>query len=216
MTTGYEMFTGIIEELGVLKNSSAIPGGQKITISANKVLADLEIDHSIAVDGVCLTVIRIDKNEFSVEAVGETLIKTTIGSLNAGALVNLERAMQLGGRLGGHLVQGHVNDMAPLTHLEKRGDNWYIEVKIANHLEPYVIHEGSIALNGISLTIAKLRGVHVGISVIPHTYNNTNIKNWKIGQSINIETDFLAKYIEKMIQPKKKPMDETWLKNMGY
>lgn len=210
------MFTGIIEELGILKNTSPIPGGQKITISANKVLDDLEIDHSIAVDGVCLTVVHLEKKDFSVEAVGETLSKTTIGGLNMGEQVNLERAMQLGDRLGGHMVQGHVNDVAPLIHLEKRGDNWYIEVKIADQLEPYVIDEGSIALNGISLTIAKLKGVHVGISVIPHTYNNTNIKNWKVGQSINIETDFMARYIEKMIQPKKKPIDEAWLKKMGY
>jgi riboflavin synthase len=210
------MFTGIIEELGYMQKTKPIAGGFNLTIYASKVMDDLEIDHSISVDGVCLTVVELGVDQFSVQAVGETLTKTTIGRLKSGDPVNLERAMQLGGRLGGHLVQGHVNDVAPVTQIQQRGDNWYIELKIADHLEPYVIQEGSIALNGISLTIAQLNGTEIGISVIPHTYHNTNIKYWKTGQSINIETDFFAKYIEKMIQPQKSNIDENWLKELGY
>jgi riboflavin synthase len=155
------MFTGIIEESGIIKNEASIPGGKRITISAKKVLDDLAVDHSVAVDGVCLTVVDLSPVGFSVEAVGETLTKSTIGSFSVGRQVNLERAMQLSDRLGGHLVQGHVNDVAPVTYIEQRGDNWYIEVRIADNLESYVIDEGSIALNGISLTIARLKGVNV-------------------------------------------------------
>jgi riboflavin synthase len=210
------MFTGIIEESGIIKNEASIPGGKRITISAKKVLDDLAVDHSVAVDGVCLTVVDLSPVGFSVEAVGETLTKSTIGSFSVGRQVNLERAMQLSDRLGGHLVQGHVNDVAPVTYIEQRGDNWYIEVRIADNLESYVIDEGSIALNGISLTIARLKGVNVGISVIPHTYNNTNIKQWHVGQNVNVETDFLAKYVEKILNPKYGRMSEEWLKKLGY
>ena len=210
------MFTGIIEEPGIIKKETSIPGGKRIAITARKVLDDLAVDHSVAVDGVCLTVVELNPGGFSVEAVGETLTKSTIGSLSVGRQVNLERAMQLSDRLGGHLVQGHVNDVAPVTYIERRGNNWYIEVKIADNLESYVIDEGSIALNGISLTIARLQGTNVGISVIPHTYNNTNIKHWNVGLNVNVETDFLAKYVEKILNPKSGRMSEEWLKKQGY
>ncbi len=210
------MFTGIIEEQGIIKRQTPMPGGKRITIAGEVVLDDLQVDQSVCVDGVCLTVVDLNNSGFSVEAVGETLTKTTIGNLMNNQEVNLERALRLSDRLGGHIVQGHVNDMAPVTRMEQRGDNWYIEVHISDKLNAYVIEEGSIALNGISLTIARLEGIRVGISVIPHTYHNTNIKNWKMGQHINVETDFFARYIEKMLQPDRKTMNEDWFKKMGY
>ena len=171
------MFTGLIEEIGKIASVIPIAGGKKITISARNILDDLEIDHSVSVDGVCLTVVSHDKNGFTVDAVGETLTKSLIRFYKKGDHVNLERAMRLTDRLGGHFVQGHVNGIAIVTRKEQRGENWYLEVRIPDYLERYVISEGSIAINGISLTIAYLDGTNVGISVIPHTYNNTTLQD---------------------------------------
>jgi riboflavin synthase len=170
----------------------------------------------VAVNGVCLTVINLDKKGFTVEAVGETLTKTTIGTLVTGDAVNLERALRLSDRLGGHFVQGHVNGIGEVTRKDRRGNNWYLEIRIPHELERYVINEGSIAVNGISLTIAHLAGNLVGISVIPHTYNNTILNEVVIGSKVNIETDFLARYVENFILPKKETMSPEWLKKMGF
>lgn len=194
------MFTGLIEEIGIIKKVDIIAGGgNQITIQANKILSDLKIDHSVAVSGVCLTVVEILKDGFKVEAVGETLEKSTLKNIYVGQKVNLERAMQLSDRLGGHFVQGHVNGVGKVKQLLQRGENWYLVVDVPKYLQKYLINEGSIAIDGVSLTIANLQGNEVGISVIPHTYNNTIIKVFKINQNVNVETDFLAKYVENFI-----------------
>lgn len=210
------MFTGLIEEIGRVARVAAIPGGKQLTISAGTILDDLKIDHSVAVNGVCLTVVSLVKDGFVAEAVGETLEKSTTGHLKTGDKVNLERAMRLGDRLGGHFVQGHVNGLGEVTRKERRGDNWYLEVRIPADLERYVISEGSIAVNGISLTIARLDGAFVGISVIPHTYNHTTLNETAVGAHVNIETDFLARYVENFMRPQKETLSTEWLKKMGY
>jgi len=215
------MFTGIIEEIGILAGSVPIPGGKKISIKAKEILNDLKVDHSVAINGVCLTVIEISGNLFTVEAVGETLEKTTFVDLKTSEPLNLERAMKLGDRLGGHLVQGHVNGIGSISKLDRRGDNWYLVVKLSDELIRYVIPEGSIAIDGISLTVAGLAGSEVGVSIIPHTFKNTTFSQAKIGQKCNIETDMIGKYIEKFIkhQPdknSKKPITLDWIHNQGF
>ena len=215
------MFTGIIEEIGVFIRSSLIPGGQKITIRADKILEDLRVDHSVAVNGVCLTVVEISEKLFTVEAVGETLDKSTLIDLSTSASLNLERAMKLGDRLGGHLVQGHVNGIGEVSNLIQRGDNWYREVDLSDELIRYVIPEGSIAIDGISLTVASLKGTKVGISIIPHTFKNTTLSQTKVGQKGNIETDLIAKYLEKWLKISsedtgKKPITLDWLQSQGF
>lgn len=194
------MFTGIIEEIGYIKKIDKISGGIQFTIQAHKILSDLQIDHSVSVSGVCLTAVEVAKDGFKVHAVGETLEKSTLKSFNIGQKINLERALQLSDRLGGHFVQGHINAIGQVNELIQRGENWYLVVHVPAQLQKYLIEEGSIAIDGMSLTIANLNGNQVGLSVIPHTYKNTIIKEYKINQSVNIETDFLAKYIENFIQ----------------
>lgn len=215
------MFTGIIEEIGIISKIISFPGGKRLKIAAQKVLDDLDIDQSIAISGICLTTVETDKNSFTVEVVGETLQKTTMALVKEDIPVNLERALRLNDRLGGHWVQGHVNGIGKVMRFEKRGDSWYLEVSLSANLMKYVIQEGSIALDGISLTIAQVMDNRIGISVIPHTYKNTTISNYKIGQSINIETDFLARYIENFLnneqyQKKNETFTQEWFKSLGF
>ena len=211
------MFTGLIEEIGKVRQVVAIAGGKRITIAVRKVLADLAVDHSVAVSGVCLTVVNITRDALAVEAVGETLQKSTIEMLHTHDFVNLERAMQVGERLGGHLIQGHVNGIGTLVRKDKRGKNWYMEVEIPFMFERYLIPEGSIAIDGISLTIAQLHGNRTGFSIIPHTYSHTTVQYYKIGQKVNVEVDFLARHLEKLTQAKEqKSLTFEKIKDLGY
>jgi riboflavin synthase len=211
------MFTGLIEEIGQVKGISMFAGGKRIRISGRKVLEALAVDHSVSVSGICLTVVELTNNSLTVEAVGETLNKTTIASLRTNDLVNLERALRLGERLGGHLVQGHVNGIGTLIKKERRGQNWYVEVKLPKDLDRYLITEGSIAIDGISLTIAALNNNIAGISIIPHTYTHTTMQYKAIGQQVNVEVDYMARHLEKLIKSEKST-DLTFekIKNMGY
>ncbi|MGD8305593.1 MAG: riboflavin synthase [Ignavibacteria bacterium] len=212
------MFTGLIEETGIIKRIKPIAGGLKLTIRASKIMDDLKIDDSIAVNGVCLTAVSVDAEEFSVDAVGETLKKSTIQSVRENEELNLERSVRLMDRLGGHLVQGHVNGIGTIAKIEKLGDNYFIEVLIPEHLNKYLIEEGSIAIDGISLTIATIKNSTIGISIIPHTWSKTILKNKKVGSKVNIETDVMAKFVEKLLS--KDNVDgkftENWFKQLGY
>jgi len=212
------MFTGLIEEIGKLASLESIPGGKRIKVSASRILEGIKIDDSIAVNGVCLTVTASGKDYFTAEAVGATLEKTTINSIKKGAELNLERALRLSDRLGGHIVQGHVNGIGTITRISRLGDNYFLEVEFPAELEKYTILEGSIAIDGISLTIASLNGNRAGLSIIPHTWNNTNLKCRKSGDHINIEVDLIAKYVEKLLNSKNKSgsITENWLKDIGY
>jgi riboflavin synthase len=193
------MFTGIIEEIGVLKQIKSIAGGLRLLISAKAILPDSAIDDSIAVNGVCLTIVSVESNGFWAEAVGATLEKTTIKNIFPGTKVNLERALKLSSRLGGHLVQGHVNGVGRITALTQLGDNYSLRIKYPNELSKYIIAEGSIAVDGISLTISNLTDNELSISVIPHTWSNTNLRERKSGEMVNLETDLIAKYIERLL-----------------
>ncbi|MHB8930149.1 MAG: riboflavin synthase [Melioribacteraceae bacterium] len=213
------MFTGIIEETGKLISTENITGGKRLKISASKIFHDLKIDDSVCVNGVCLTVTKIDNNIFWCDAVGETLNKTTLANVNHINELNLERALRLMDRLGGHLVQGHVNGLGIITRLIKLGENYSLEVDIPNEIAKYVVDEGSITIDGISLTVAKIIDKKITISVIPHTWNNTNLRQRKIGDRVNIETDIFAKYVEKILLSAKdegNKFTDNWFKNLGY
>ena len=213
------MFTGLIEETGNIKSIRPINGGKSLQISAKIILNDLKIDDSVAVNGVCLTVVKLTESSFWADAVGATLEKTTLANIRQNDMVNLERSVRLMDRLGGHLVQGHINGIAVISEISKLGENYFLEVVIPEELKKYVIDEGSICIDGISLTIAKLRNTHVGVSVIPHTWQKTTLNKKHTGDKVNIETDVIAKYIEKiMITGNKNDnrFSTEWFKNMGY
>jgi riboflavin synthase len=212
------MFTGIIEEIGKISAVNQISGGKRFCISAHTVLSDLTVNDSVAVSGVCLTVIYNDNDHFQVEAVGDTLTKTTLNQIRRGAEVNLERALRLNDRLGGHFVQGHVSGIGKVVHFTRIGENWSLKIDLPDQLLHYIIPEGSIAIDGISLTIAGIDEQTIRISVIPHTYRNTTMPSYQTGQAVNIETDFLGKYVEKFVRgaSRNSKITEPWLKSLGY
>lgn len=214
------MFTGIIEEIGIVEKITPISGGITIKIKAEKILGDIAVNDSVCIDGVCLTVIKFDKNSFWADAVGATLEKTTFNKVKAETSVNLERSVKLSDRLGGHLVQGHVNGIGTISEIKKLGENYLVKILIPDELEKYLIKEGSIAINGISLTIADLDSNEISISVIPHTWQNTNLKDKKVNEKVNVEIDILAKYVEKLLAKNNNNPDtnitEGWLKELGY
>lgn len=214
------MFTGIIEEIAKIDKTKPIAGGLSIKIEAKKILNDISVNDSICIDGVCLTVTNFDISGFWVDAVGTTLEKSTFASVKPSSFVNLERSVRLNDRLGGHFVQGHVNGIGTISEIQKLGENYLLTISIPENLEKYLIKEGSIAINGISLTIADLHKNLISISIIPHTWQNTNLKYKKINDKVNIEIDVLAKYVEKLITKNnvtsEKNITENWLKEIGY
>ena len=212
------MFTGIIEEIGKIIKIESIAGGKKLKILMDRISDDIKIDDSIAVNGVCLTITGIDKSGVWLDIVGETLEKTTLASMREGGSVNLERALRLSDRLGGHLVQGHVNGVGEITQISKRGENYYLEIFLPPDLIRYVVNEGSITVDGISLTIARIENMRIGISIIPHTWQHTMLSNARVGQKVNIETDVLAKYVEKILNNfrEEDKYSKEWFQELGY
>jgi riboflavin synthase len=214
------MFTGIIEEIAKIEKTKPIAGGLSIKIGAIKILDDISINDSICVDGVCLTVTNFDNSGFWVDAVGATLEKSTFASVRPSSYVNLERSVRLNDRLGGHLVQGHVNGIGTISEIQKLGENYLLQITFPENLKKYLIREGSIAVNGISLTIADLDKNLISISIIPHTWQNTNLRHKKVNDKVNIEIDVLAKYVEKLLTKdnsgSEKNITENWLKEIGY
>lgn len=194
------MFTGLIEEVGEVVAVENTDSGRRFTIRAEKVLEGLKSGDSIAVDGVCQTVVERANGTFQIEAVGETLVKTTMERYSPGRKVNLETALKIGDRLGGHFVQGHVNNTGRVTGVRPRAENFLLEIKLPPELSQYTIPEGSIAIDGVSLTIAHLDGAELGINVIPHTARHTTLGLKKAGDAVNIEVDMLARYLEKLVQ----------------
>jgi riboflavin synthase len=193
------MFTGLIEEKGEIIDIKEFNGGLEFVIKANLIMEDLSIDHSICVSGACQTVINILDNTFTIQSIKETLDKTNFKNFIVGTEVNLERSLLPSTRLGGHFVQGHVNGTSKISHISNRGENWYIGVDLNPELSKYCIMEGSITIDGISLTIADIKEDTIFVSIIPHTWNVTTISNLKIGSEVNIEVDMFAKYIYKFL-----------------
>ena len=211
------MFTGIIEEIGAIEAVAASADGRHFTISARRILEDLKPDDSVSVDGVCLTATEVSDSSFKATAVKETLSRTTLGDIRKGTKVNLERALRLNDRLGGHIVQGHVDGMGTVTSVHRRGTGYEVSIQLPSKLVKYALDKGSIAVNGISLTIAALRSDQVTVAVIPHTWEHTTLYAAKTGSKMNIETDFLGKYVERLILHRDaSPKDENWLRSLGY
>ena len=205
------MFTGIIEEVGAvarLERGAELSGGAKLLIRARQALgvahgteaAKLREGESIAVNGVCLTARDITAESFAADLSPETLERTDLGSLQEGSEVNLERAMTPSTRFGGHIMQGHVDGVGKLAALDTLPDgNYWMSVDVPAELERYIVWKGSIALNGISLTVARLEGNRLGVAIIPHTYENTALHTLRPGDPVNVECDVLAKYVEKLL-----------------
>ncbi len=189
------MFTGIVEEIGTLSFKKAGKDGVFLTVKANKIFDDLKVDNSVAINGVCQTVTEIKDNEFCVFAMEETLKKTTLGKLKQGSKVNLERALTLQSRLGGHIVQGHVDCVAKVTNIEKKPTTVLISIRLNDKWEHLSILHGSITIDGVSLTIARKTGAVVTVSVIPYTLKATTLSYLKKGDEVNIETDIIGKYL---------------------
>ncbi len=189
------MFTGIVEEIGTVQTIT----DKRIKVLSSTVIEGSKIGDSIAVNGVCLTVTKLDKTYFEADISPETLKVTTLGELKSGSSVNLERALTLNSRLGGHIVSGHIDSVGRITKLSKNGSFYELEVELDSKEEKYVAKKGSIAINGISLTVADVYKNRVIVAVIPHTFENTSLKTLKVGANVNIETDILAKYVEKFL-----------------
>lgn len=194
------MFTGIIQEIGVVSGIKPVGGGIHISVRAPQTAHDLHVDDSVSVNGVCQTVIQKRAAVFTVQAVEETLSKTTLGALTASSRVNLELPVRLNDRLGGHLVQGHVDCVGLIQQVEKKESSWLITVQFDPRFSRYVIPVGSIAIDGISLTIASTAGSSVMVSIIPHTLEKTTLGTASVGRKVNIEFDLVGKYIEKILQ----------------
>ena len=193
------MFTGIIEDLGILKKIEKEKGNINLYFKS-KLTQELKIDQSLSHNGVCLTVVSIDNDIYKVTAVKETLDKSNLGGLKVNSIVNLERAMKSNARLDGHYVQGHVDQIAKCLNVRETDGSWYYEFEYDNTSNNITIEKGSIAVNGVSLTVVNSKLDGFSVVVIPYTYNNTNFKKIQKGDNVNIEFDMIGKYITKLIR----------------
>jgi len=193
------MFTGIIEELGHVAAVESKDTGARLTIECSAVLQDAAVGASIAVNGACVTAVELAESRFSADLAPETLRRTNLGGLKPGALVNLERPLRANSRLDGHFVLGHVDGTAEILSLAPLGnDNWWLRIAVPPDLERYIVMKGSVAVDGISLTVAEIEQTRVGFTIIPHTFEHTTLRGYKPGSIVNIEVDILAKHLEKL------------------
>jgi riboflavin synthase len=194
------MFTGIVQELGTVLSFQEHSAGARLKVGCHQVLADAQIGTSIAVNGTCLTAVTIDAQGFEADVAPETLKRTNLGDLREHTPVNLERPLTFNGRLDGHFVLGHVDGTAELVSMDALGDdNWWLKVRIPKNLTPYVVSKGSLAVDGISLTVAEIKADIVAFTIIPHTYDHTTLHHYRPGSRLNLEVDILAKHIEKLL-----------------
>ena len=194
------MFTGLIEETGIVQSIKQKDGSVIFTIQGKKTVKSLRIDHSIAVEGVCLTVIKRTEKTFAVQAVEETLKKTTLGNFKVGSPVNLERPLLPSDRLGGHFVLGHVDGLGKVTALKTLESSWIFWIQVSKKFSHHLIPVGSIAVNGVSLTMAEVKANSFAVSIIPHTMEVTTFRLLKPGDTVNLEFDVLGKYVERLFE----------------
>ncbi|MFM7157360.1 MAG: riboflavin synthase [Bacteroidota bacterium] len=200
MIKAKSMFTGLIEEVGTISKIEQKGSGLTLSIKCKNVMSDLSIDDSISVNGACQTVIAVHSEEFRVDSVRETLLKTTLGSLKVGDAINLERALQLSDRLGGHIVQGHVDCVGHVHEIKTvSGGGWELWITFPDQYKKYVVPVGSICINGVSLTVARIHNNTCMLAIIPHTLAVTTIGKLTVNAQVNIEFDILAKYVENMV-----------------
>ena len=195
------MFTGIIEEVGRVTQIKQQGENRRITITAAHSPKELTPGDSVAVSGVCLTALDIKSDSFCADLAPETWVRTSFSRMHEGALVNLELSMKADGRFGGHIVQGHVDGVGKLMGLDRiaNSENWWLHIEMPEEIEKYTVYKGSISIEGISLTVAKLEGKTCTIAIIPHTVEMTNLNSLKAADPLNIEADLIAKYVEKMM-----------------
>ncbi len=194
------MFTGIIEELGIVKGIRSQSGGMRLSIAAKTVLEGMKIGDSIAVNGTCLTVVEITHSVFSADVSRETVDKSNVGKLRVGGKVNLERPMRLSDRLGGHLIAGHIDAVGVIRGIVKKGDASVFTLEGPPEVMRYLIYKGSIAIDGISLTVNEVEGNRFTVTIIPHTAQMTTLGFKKAGDGINLEADLIGKYVEKFLR----------------
>ena len=191
------MFTGIIETLGQITAMQNEQQNTHIHISSD-LTSELKIDQSVAHNGVCLTVVAISNNEYTVTAIKETIDKTNLSTWNVGDFVNLERAMKLGDRLDGHIVQGHVDQIGLCKNIQNAGGSWYYTFEYDANLQNITIEKGSVTVNGVSLTVVNSKDNEFSVAIIPYTYEHTNFRNFEIGTKVNLEFDVIGKYVAKL------------------
>lgn len=193
------MFTGIIEETGVVQSVAPIDGGKELEIKAS-FAADVHVDESIAVNGVCLTVVSFDETGFKMQCVEETLNKTTLGTLTAGSNVNLERSLTLEKAIEGHIVQGHVDTVGTIKKIDRSGADLLVHIEYPAEYDEFIVGRGSVAVNGISLTVAREEETVFTVAIIPYTWEHTNLKGLQEGDGVNLEFDIFGKYIVKYLK----------------
>ena len=212
------MFTGLIEELGTIKNKRPVGNGYRITVEAKVVLDHIMMGDSINVNGVCQTVVSWIGNTFDFDTVEETVKKTTLGKLTSGTKVNLERALKADGRLGGHFVLGHVDCTGSVLSIKQLSTGFEVEVQYPREFTISVVPVGSIAIDGVSLTVAELHDTKLKVAIIPHTWKSTAFSILQAGDSVNLEFDVLGKYVERIMRFKdpKSLISESWLHEKGF
>jgi riboflavin synthase len=196
------MFTGIVEEVGRITRIEQRGENRRIEVAAERTPKELAVGNSVSVSGVCLTALDIKPSSFCADLAPETWVRTSFSRIREGALVNLELPMKADGRFGGHVVQGHVDGVGKLTSFERIADseNWWLEIELPDEVEKYTVYKGSISIEGISVTVAKLEKNRCTIAIIPHTVEMTNLHSLKSGDPMNLEADLIAKYVEKMMR----------------
>ena len=202
------MFTGITEHVGIIESLERGDEGGRLRVSlsgARELAKEMKLGDSISVNGCCLTVVEFTQKSFSADLSGETLRRTAFGEKKSGDPVNLERPLAATARLGGHFVQGHVDGVGRITRLVPEGENWWLSVRVPEDLRRYVAEKGSIAVDGISLTVARWQEGVADIAIIPFTYERTNVHAMAANDAVNIETDILAKYVESLLAARKSP-----------
>jgi riboflavin synthase len=199
------MFTGIIEEVGRAVAVKTEGQKRRLTISCAKLLPELKVGDSVSVSGVCLTAVEVGAGTFSADLAQETWLRTSFSRLKGGALVNLELPMRANGRFDGHVVQGHVDGTGSVISFERipDGNDYLLTISVPSELTRYIVAKGSLAIEGISLTVAEIEGTQVRVAIIPHTAAVTNLRSLKAGDAVNLEVDVMAKYVEKMIAPER-------------
>ena len=216
------MFTGIVEEIGSVERVTKGTKSSKLRMKANEVLKGTQIGDSICTDGVCLTVMKLEGSCFEADVMAETMRCSKLGSLTVGSKVNLERAMRLDGRFGGHLVSGHIDGIGIIKSISREENAVWLTVSAEEALLRYIVEKGSIAVDGISLTVARVDNAGFKVSVIPHTGKETTLLSQRIGDAVNLECDIVGKYVEKLIDPallqngKKDQLTDVFLRQNGF
>ncbi|MDN5440566.1 MAG: riboflavin synthase [Lactococcus lactis] len=203
------MFTGIIEEIGEVSRLQKREKSFKISIRASLILEDMKLGDSISTNGLCLTISEFNQKEFTADIMPESLNRSNLGTLNVGAKVNLERAMSLNGRFGGHIVSGHIDGVGQILEVKKEENAIWFEIKTSLNLMRYIVEKGSITIDGISLTVAQVKSKSFSVSIIPHTLKKTIMADKKVGDTVNLENDILGKYIEKLWGDSSSSMKES-------